>query len=72
MRVFDHPNMDGGFRCPICRTSADAPVVLVGIPGTEDGNIQQATQIHEACWLLFEKMGRLESLQNSVKAPNGE
>ena len=55
MRVFDHPNMTG-FECPVCRTSKDAPVVLVGVPGTEDGWIQQAEQVHKKCWDLFQEM----------------
>lgn len=49
MRVFDHPNTRNGWRCPICNTAADRPVVLVPIPGTEDGRTAQAQQIHAAC-----------------------
>lgn len=60
MRVFQHPNRSGGFRCPICKTSADRPVVLVGIPGTENGNIQQAAQAHAECYELFQKMLEVE------------
>ena len=55
MRVFDHPNMNG-FLCPICRTNADAPVVLVPIEGTEDGLTVQANQVHEECYNLLLKM----------------
>ena len=55
MREFEHPNMDN-FQCPICHTSKDAPVVLVGIPGTEDGNIMQAEQVHSECYKLYCKM----------------
>lgn len=53
MRVFDHPNMDG-FRCPICGTSEDKPVVLIGVNGTEDGNIMEARQYHLDCIELVE------------------
>lgn len=49
MRTFDHPNTSHGWRCPICNTAADRPVVLVPIPGTEDGGIVEARQIHAAC-----------------------
>ena len=55
MREFEHPNMTN-FKCPICKSSKDAPVVLVGIPGTEDGGIMEAGQIHSDCYKLFCKM----------------
>ena len=56
MRPFDHPNFECGFTCPVCKSSADRPVVLVGIPGTEcDGNIE-AKQVHAECWLLVQRM----------------
>ena len=48
MRVFNHPNMDG-FKCPICKTNEDSPVVLMGIYGTQDGGIMQAEQMHVKC-----------------------
>lgn len=55
-RVFDHPNYHGGFDCPVCRTSKDAPVVLVPIPGTEDDGIVECKQVHAACWDHLQKM----------------
>ena len=55
MREFKHPNMDN-FQCPICKTSTDAPVVLVPILGTEDGNKVQAEQVHSECYVLVCKM----------------
>jgi len=58
-RVFEHPNMVG-FQCPLCRTKADRPVVLVGIPGTEDDGIMQAKQIHAECYDLFLRMMQIE------------
>lgn len=66
MKIFDRPNMSG-FCCPICKTSANRPVVLVGIPGTEDGNIQQATQVHAECYELFEKMCEIERNDKTIK-----
>lgn len=50
MRSFDHPNYDGkGFICPICRTDRDEKVTLVPIPGTEDGGVCEAEQVHISC-----------------------
>lgn len=51
MRTFDHPNMDN-FRCPVCNTSIDAPVILRGIPGTEEDGNQEAEQVHACCYEL--------------------
>jgi len=48
MRIFDHPNLDG-FVCPICGTSEDKPVTLVGILETLHDGIMQAKQIHVDC-----------------------
>jgi hypothetical protein len=50
MRVFEHFNQAGD-PCPVCGTKDDKPTVLVPIPGTEKGNIMQAKQTHEECWL---------------------
>ena len=60
MRAFAHPNTSGGWECPVCKTDKDAPVVLVGIPGTEDGNIMQAEQVHAKCYELFCEMRDIE------------
>ena len=46
--------------CPICGTSKDEPVVLLGIPGTEEGNIMQAAQVHAECYKLYCKMNEIE------------
>jgi hypothetical protein len=54
MRTFDHPNVSGGWRCPICGTSDDKPVVLIGIDGTQEGGIMQANQYHLDCIDLAE------------------
>ena len=48
MRVFDHPNL-ANFVCPICGKSDDKPTVLIGIMGTEKGNIMEAEQFHLDC-----------------------
>lgn len=58
MRTFDHPNYNDDFECPVCKTSADAPVTLVGIPGTEDGGNMEALQVHAECWALVLKMSQ--------------
>jgi hypothetical protein len=49
MRTFDHPNTSNGWKCPICQTDKDMPVVLIGIQGTQEGNIVQAEQFHLEC-----------------------
>lgn len=48
MRVFKHPNLEG-FKCPICGTSKDGEIVLVGIQGTQEGYNMEAEQIHLNC-----------------------
>jgi hypothetical protein len=69
MRTFEHPNLDGGWRCPVCKTSADQPVTLVGIPGTEEGDIMRAEQIHAECKMLFDKMIGIEKGEAPTGAP---
>jgi len=49
MRVFEHPNLLGDWKCPICNTNEDKPVTLVGIMGTEVGRNIQAEQFHVDC-----------------------
>ena len=53
MRVFEHPNLEN-FKCPICGTSDDKPVVLVAIDGTEKGRNMEARQYHIECIDLVE------------------
>ena len=57
MRTFEHPNLyNEKWRCPICGTHDDKEVVLIGIVGTQDGNIIQAEQFHSDCIeLLYDK-----------------
>lgn len=59
MKVFEHPNLDK-FICPICNTSEDKPVVLIGVDGTQEGNNMQAAQIHLYCidLTLFQNNGK--------------
>lgn len=49
MKIFEHPNISGNWKCPICNTNEDKPVTLIGIQGTEDGNNMQAEQFHVDC-----------------------
>ena len=49
MRSFKHPNTNGSWVCPICKTNDDKPVVLIGIVGTQDGGNIQAEQFHLDC-----------------------
>lgn len=44
-------NKSNGDTCPVCKTNKDNPVILIPIPGTEDGNIVQAQQFHLTCAL---------------------
>ena len=57
-RIFEHPN-PVNFKCPICRSKADAPVVLVPIPGTERDDIVECEQVHRKCYDLLHKMNNL-------------
>ena len=73
MRAFEHPNFAGGFTCPICRTGADRPVVLIPVRQAypDEPDLMVANQVHERCWDLAmsvlrnrEDMGRIEVAQN--------
>ena len=64
-RIFEHPNMHGGFQCPVCKSGADAPVVLAGIPGTEHDGIMQAKQVHAKCWEVIYLMQQIEEAQET-------
>jgi len=56
MRTFERPNFSFGFKCPVCGTSADKPVTLAPIPGTEDGGNIEAMQVHAECAELVARM----------------
>lgn len=55
MNVLEHPNMSN-FKCPICGTSEDKPIVLIPIDGTEVPGTrrQKARQYHLECIQLTE------------------
>lgn len=50
LRFFEEMNVTGD-PCPICRTfdKTKGRVLLIPIPGTEEGNNVKAQQIHEDC-----------------------
>lgn len=56
MRTFKH--FDSGYSnvCPICKTAKDCETVLIPIPGTEDGGICEAQQMHKKCLDLLVEM----------------
>lgn len=52
MRIFNHPNIDNGWECPICHQATDKPVVIIGIAGTCSEVVNktiQAEQFHLDC-----------------------
>lgn len=55
MAFFDGMNKSGGAVCPICKTQDDGQILLVPIPGTEEGNKAQSHQIHRDCAYLIGK-----------------
>jgi hypothetical protein len=60
MRQFAHPNKSNGWRCPICGTNHDSPVILMPIPGTEEGHIVRARQVHTECFVVMAGMSMKE------------
>jgi hypothetical protein len=48
-RTFPHPNFSNDWKCPLCQTAEDRPVVLAPILGTLDDGIEEARQIHADC-----------------------
>lgn len=49
MKIFEHPNLDADWICPICKTREDKPVVLIGINGTQKDSIMEAEVFHLDC-----------------------
>lgn len=47
MRTFEH--FPENFKCLLCGTNEDKPCVLVGVNGTQEGNIEQALPVHVDC-----------------------
>jgi hypothetical protein len=70
MRIFEHPNTSNGWKCPICKTDADQPVTLVGIPGTENGGIMQAEQVHAECYKVVLKMNATDDRVSGANLVN--
>ncbi len=60
MRVFDGFNSTNGVVCPVCKTVKNCPTVLLPIPGTDDGNIVEAKQVHKKCYDLLIEMNEDE------------
>ena len=56
MRVFEGFNGRCDVVCPVCKTAKNVETVLVPIPGTEDGNIVEAKQVHKKCYDLMLEM----------------
>jgi len=47
MRIFNHPNMNAEWKCPICHTSEDKPILLND--NTQFENNIEAEQVHVDC-----------------------
>ena len=54
-RIFEKPNVSNDWKCVICRQNTEKPVILVPVPGTEDGGIVEAQQIHQTCAMIVAK-----------------
>lgn len=66
MRIFEHPNISSGWKCPICGTNDDKQIALIGIAGTENGRNMEAEQIHIECIdLIYSK--ELKLLYHKLK-----
>lgn len=49
MRTFQHFNKSNKSLCPICKKNTDKETTLVAVDGTQDGNNEQAIQVHVDC-----------------------
>lgn len=47
MRIFE--KFPEEMECLVCLTNTQAPCVLIGIPGTEDGRNIKAAPVHTSC-----------------------
>ena len=54
MKIFEHPNTDDNWKCPICKTNDDKPVTLISIEGTQKDNLIECRQYHVDCIKLRE------------------
>jgi hypothetical protein len=59
-RVFAEFNPSGP-PCPVCRSRAQRPTVLLPVPGTERGGIAEARQVHQECYELVVRMTESET-----------
>lgn len=66
-RIFPHPNLSNGWACPVCRTSADAPVMLVPVHGTEIDGIMEAKQVHADCVEVVQRMMRASTKEGAPR-----
>ena len=64
MRTFTGFNSSNGDVCPVCLTDKDIETVLVPIPGTEDGGLVIAKQLHKKCFDLLVEMQKEDRLIN--------
>ena len=49
LKVFPKPNLSNDWKCPFCDTNKEAPIVLVPILDTGEGNNMEAKQVHFDC-----------------------
>ena len=60
IRLFEEPNINNDWKCPICKTNDIKPVILIGIEGTQEGNNMQSEHFHVDCIdLLYYKKENL-------------
>lgn len=67
MKIFEHPNLEF-FKCPICGTADDKPVVLVAIDGTQKDRISKARQYHVDCIDLVEMKFGMDGFHDTPPA----
>jgi len=53
VRIFDHPNTEFGWKCPVCKQDDDKKITLLSKYGTRKGNIVEAEQVHIDCLDLW-------------------
>lgn len=49
MRVFDRPNLNNNWKCPVCNTNEDKPICLVSKYGTLKDGVIEVLQVHLDC-----------------------
>ena len=53
MKIFEHPNIEFGWMCPVCHSNEDKPIVLLSKAGTRNGDIVEVEQCHFDCLDLW-------------------